>query len=218
MKKLEVVFSVLLVVALVAPGLSLGQTWVGPVAPFSNLSPAPELPISEGSSKQGKSANISIPQINISGDTEYLQKTQNTLPETNSIMLGFNKGLSWGSNLLSVGSTGFFNFIAEGIKLPSKSGNPSSPVAGTIYYDSNAKEVKLYDGATWKSIGSGAAGGGSSQWSDISGNIAYGFSKTIPSPRHNGLVIKNDKATRDQFCIEDASVADSVKYTLGEGD
>jgi hypothetical protein len=225
MKKLETVFSVFLVGVLLVPGLSFGQ-WVGPTAPFSVSSPNPDLPITEGSAPQGKSANISVPQINISGDAEYVSKTSSTDPQFNSILLGPNRGLFWisgGSGYsLKVSDTGFFNFFGEGIKLPSKATNPSSPVSGTIYYDSNAKEVKLYDGTTWKSIGSGttgtavSTGGNFGQWlNTVNGGIYYSsFSNPIDNPHHGSSAISNDPVTVNQYCKED--VVPVGKYVSGE--
>lgn len=149
MKKLEGLFSVFLVAALVLPSVSFGA-WTGPASPFSILSPDPELPISESASPQAKPAYISLPQIR-------LEDVGFAAAKLNSLSLNLGNGISWGSNfLLNVNSLGFFNFLGEGIKLPSKTTNPSSPVAGTIYYDSTAKEVKLWDGSAWKSVGSGS--------------------------------------------------------------
>lgn len=51
---------------------------------------------------------------------------------------------------------------------------------GMIYYDTTKKGVKLYDGTSWKDIGSG--GGGDSFWKPTAGGIAYsGSGVTINS-------------------------------------
>lgn len=164
MKKLETVFSVFLVGILLLPSFSFGQTnvWKGPTTPFSSTAPAPALPIDEGSVPQSKGASLLLPQLRL----EDLSKLDSLKLETGS-------GISWGANSLSFNNRNLFNFIGEGIKLPSL-GVPSLPIAGTIYYDSTVKEVKLYDGNTWKSIGSGAGGGSlldTSVWTIGSGSV-----------------------------------------------
>ncbi len=146
MKKLETVFSVFLVGVLLLPSFSFGA-WTGPTGSFSIDSPDPALPIDEGSLPQSKDASLLLPQLRLED-----------LGKLDSLKLEPGSGISWGVSSLSFNSRNLFNFIGEGIKLPSL-GEPSLPVAGTIYYDSTAKEVKLYDGADWKSIGSGATSG-----------------------------------------------------------
>ena len=39
------------------------------------------------------------------------------------------------------------------IELPASPVDPTNPVEGTIYYNTNTKNVKLFDGTTWKGIG-----------------------------------------------------------------
>jgi len=211
MKKLETVFSVFLVGVLLLPSLSFGQTniWKGPTTPFSSTAPAPELPVDQGRTTQGKQGTIASPQLNIS--SEVIDGISVT-PTVRSLILDSGKGIYWGSNYINT-VAGFLNTKNfEGLTLPAPAVEPSK-VVGSIYYDSEKKEVKLYDGTDWKSIGSDAIN--SSQWANVGGNIAYGFSKAFPSPKHGGAAIKGDQLTVNQFCIEDASTADSIKYTNG---
>jgi hypothetical protein len=208
MKKLGLFSSVLLVVVLAIPNFSLGQSvWSGPAVPFSASVPAPALPISEGSKAQAKKDYILLPQLKLS--TETLDGYPN-IPQINSLVLDIGKSISWGASNLSAISGGIFNFIGNGLKLPSL-GIPLVPMEGTVYYDSTTKEVKLYDGTDWKSIGSGAAGGGTSQWQNVTNGIAFPHApELVADPRRNiggsNLYLNNDQDTANQYCLEELNL------------
>jgi hypothetical protein len=52
------------------------------------------------------------------------------------------------TNVVVVGSTSIGTFM----KLVPQSSAPTSPVAGTVYYDNGTNTLKCYNGTAWKTI------------------------------------------------------------------
>lgn len=215
MKKLETVFSVFLVGLFLLPSFSFGQNaWVGPTAPFSSTVPAPELPVDQSSSINTKPGLLELDKLDLTKG--LTRSTQIFSP----IILGMNQGLLSGTSKVSFNDGGLFNVFAPGLILPNQGQPASGFVAGTIYYDSTAKEVKLYDGTAWKSIGSGSGVGSSSQWADVgSFGIEYTGGKVRINPASNPeLQFKYGAGTTKYWALSSSLVdARSSTFKISNG-
>jgi hypothetical protein len=76
-------------------------------------------------------------------------------------------------------STQYVQAGTNGATLPTFATDPSTPVAGDVWYDSTAKVVKYYDGGAVQTVGSGAVSGNSISSGTIGGSTSMNTTGTV---------------------------------------